>query len=869
MQRFAMSTFTCCHATLVLVLILAVAPLLAVTQLQQPIRVLYADGRPAAQKDAFQAYVNQWSNISGIPVLVQFPNVTGFLTSTEYSRLLTLMGAQKSNAWDLFFVDVIWPPRFVDMLRPLDDLLSPGYIDPFDPEVSGAARVQGKLYAVPFHSPRVALYSRTDLLARFNYTRPPRTWAELEQIANHIVPEVRKSNPNFFGYIGQMRPHEGLTCNVVEWLRSFDAGTHIEPDGSISTTDPVKRQRIQDAMSLFRRWMADGLISPFALQAVEASSVAFWQRGDALFMRNWVATAWLTVTGGTAAMSPLPGVTEGLQGASTNGAHFFGMNRNVANASRSARVLEFLASEQTSRWWTERIGLLPARTRLINDATIGQLTGTSGLTEFRPVSRPSVATGANYLAASTLIFNTWHNMLAGRVSITEALDILTYDLADMLKINVLGPPMTVPWTSAFGIITIVLVSLANLVVLLTMWPLVKPTGAQSRELRRASPRLIVTMLVGLMFMSNWPITFLGDRTVAACMMQPVIPGIAWTIILSVMAVQDLQVYLITSSPLRRVAMDVNRRLRIFLAVSALFEAGMLATVLAVNQPRPTVFRVGRLFQYAGCDLGLPRQLLVLPLLMPALLIALNVWLSFRTAMVDQLKTINRVPTLRVVYLVLVLCLVVAIPLLVDSIDPNTRVTIISGAMVAQSVGVTRLYVVQRISPDQNSSTLAWMGQTRIDNDGESEQPSGDWDVSTAGNTTRMRSATNSVGTTAVIVKSDLFSCRAAVSEIKLELKPCVPCMCTLVREKGRLVFVEKGLAKRTRRVLHLAGRLQSVDFVRAAGQAPGARNAKSLRLRFNGGEVAELAASGAETTKLVEYWQELLLEFVQKGGEDE
>lgn len=74
------------------------------------------------------------------------------------------------------------------------------------------------------------LYYRKDVLAREG-ARPPRTWAELAQLAKTVAPKY-----GLDGYAGQFLPYEGLTANVVEAVQSA-GGTVLAGEGSRVTVD--------------------------------------------------------------------------------------------------------------------------------------------------------------------------------------------------------------------------------------------------------------------------------------------------------------------------------------------------------------------------------------------------------------------------------------------------------------------------------------------------------------------------------------------------------------------------------------------------------------------------------------------------------
>ena len=71
------------------------------------------------------------------------------------------------------------------------------------------------------------LYYRTDLLEKYGYKEPPKTWEELTEMAKKIQDGERKAGkPDFQGFVFQGKASESVTCNAIEWVYSYGGGTH-------------------------------------------------------------------------------------------------------------------------------------------------------------------------------------------------------------------------------------------------------------------------------------------------------------------------------------------------------------------------------------------------------------------------------------------------------------------------------------------------------------------------------------------------------------------------------------------------------------------------------------------------------------------
>ena len=115
--------------------------------------------------------------------------------------------------------------------------------------------INGKLVAMPWFGDFGILYYRTDLLRKYGYSSPPKTWAQLGVMAKKIQDGEQASNPNFYGFVYQGNAYEGLTCDGLEWLASSGGGNFID-NGKASINNP----RAVAILNLQRSWV--GNITP-------------------------------------------------------------------------------------------------------------------------------------------------------------------------------------------------------------------------------------------------------------------------------------------------------------------------------------------------------------------------------------------------------------------------------------------------------------------------------------------------------------------------------------------------------------------------------------------------------------------------------
>jgi len=66
------------------------------------------------------------------------------------------------------------------------------------------------------------LFYRTDLLEKYGYKEPPKTWEELAATAKKIQDGERAAGkPDFQGFVFEGRASESVTSNALEWIYSY------------------------------------------------------------------------------------------------------------------------------------------------------------------------------------------------------------------------------------------------------------------------------------------------------------------------------------------------------------------------------------------------------------------------------------------------------------------------------------------------------------------------------------------------------------------------------------------------------------------------------------------------------------------------
>lgn len=204
--------------------------------------------------------------------LLQLPDAA----DDQHAQMVTNLQA-KSDRYDVLNMDIVSTAEFADAgwIIPLDRRQFP--LDQFLKPVVDTAKFGGRLYGVPYTSNAGLLYYRKDILDKAG-KKPPKTWAELRQLARNVAPKY-----GLEGYAGQFLPYEGLTVNFAEAVQSA-GGAILTDDGTkVAVNTPQARQGLDFLVRGFR----EGWIPKRSLTFKEEESRKEFQDGKLLFLRNW------------------------------------------------------------------------------------------------------------------------------------------------------------------------------------------------------------------------------------------------------------------------------------------------------------------------------------------------------------------------------------------------------------------------------------------------------------------------------------------------------------------------------------------------------------------------------------------------------
>lgn len=342
----------------------------------------------------------------------------------------------QSDEIDVLNIDVIWPGDLAEHLLDMYEYGAQDVVDAHFPAIVENNTRDGRLVGIPFYTDAGLLYYRTDLLEKYGYDGPPATWAELEEMAQTIQDgEQAEGNQDFTGFVWQGNAYEGLTCDALEWIKSWGGGEIVSPEGEITINNPQAVEALDTAAG----WV--GTISPQGVTAFqEEEARAIWHAGNAAFMRNWpyAYSRSQSVEDDSQVVDlfgigPLPAGPDGSP-AATLGGWQIAVSKYSANPDEAARFALFLTSEEGQKINALNDSLLPTIESLYSDDEI--LANTPFFADLfdvftNAVARPSTITAPNYNQTSVAFFNAVHGVLTGETDAQTAVEELELDIEEI------------------------------------------------------------------------------------------------------------------------------------------------------------------------------------------------------------------------------------------------------------------------------------------------------------------------------------------------------------------------------------------------------------------------------------------------------
>ncbi|MBJ7554904.1 ABC transporter substrate-binding protein [Marinomonas spartinae] len=389
-------------------------------------KVVLASGAVGKDIEVLKKLVKPWEQRTGNTLAV-LPMPSS--TTDQFSQYRLWLAAGNPDI-DVYQTDVTWAPQladnFVDLTPYTKDIVAQNF-----PSIIASQTTNGRLVALPIFTDAPALYYRKDLLEKY-HKAVPKTWQELTATAKYIQTKERETgHPDMWGFVWQGSAYEGLTCNALEWIKSYGGGQIVEADGTISINNP----KAVAALNMAKSWI--GNISPEGVLAYkEEESRGVWQTGNAVFMRNW-PYAYALGNGDDSAIknkfgiAPLPSGGGNNKSAATLGGWNLAVSKYSKHKEAAISLVKFLASKEVQKYRALHSSNLPTIISLYDDQDINQQEPFIAQWKnvfLHAVPRPSAPTKIKYNEVSSKFFSAVHDTLAGSGSAKDNLELLEYEL---------------------------------------------------------------------------------------------------------------------------------------------------------------------------------------------------------------------------------------------------------------------------------------------------------------------------------------------------------------------------------------------------------------------------------------------------------
>ena len=235
--------------------------------------------------------------------------------------------------------------------------------------------------------------------------------------------ERKAGKPDFQGYVFQGAAYEGLTCDGLEWIYSYNGGTIIDRKGNVTINNPNAIK----ALDVAKSWV--GTIAPRGVTVYQEEQARnLFQGADAAFMRNWpyayaLGNAPESLIAGKLAVTVLPkGGADGRHAATLGGWQLM-VSKYSKNPDAAVDLIGYLCSPEVQKEQALELSNLPTRPALYKDQEIlAKLPWFASMLEVlnNAVARPSTVLKANYNEVSTAFFQHVNYVLNGEESAKDA-----------------------------------------------------------------------------------------------------------------------------------------------------------------------------------------------------------------------------------------------------------------------------------------------------------------------------------------------------------------------------------------------------------------------------------------------------------------
>lgn len=331
---------------------------------------------------------------------------------------LTRRLAAGDESIDMMNLDVIWTAEFSDAnwIMDLTERVEPITGD-YVPAAIESSFYKDRYWTVTAGTNAALMYYRTDLV-----DKAPESYEELAEMAK----AAQAKQPGIAGFVFQGAAYEGGTVDALEFLGSAGAQV-LSKDGTTSTID--EGDGAEYAFGWLQQVMEDGIAPKVVTTYMEEDARLAFQKGDAVFMRNW-PYAWALMNKDEASkvkgkfdVAPLPGF-EGRSSASVLGGQNYAISATTNKSELAWKAIMCLTGEDVQRIKAIEKGEMPTLRSLYSDDEMRKAI------PFLDVLSAGLESGVNrpispyYNDVTIPIYKAYNDVLNGRISPEDATEQL-------------------------------------------------------------------------------------------------------------------------------------------------------------------------------------------------------------------------------------------------------------------------------------------------------------------------------------------------------------------------------------------------------------------------------------------------------------
>ncbi len=314
------------------------------------------------------AEINKFNQMNAGKIKVEYVQLPPVATD-QYSKFVTGFRAQSPTP-DVVHIDVTWPAQFATpgWLAPIDQYVTPSYLQQFWPSAQAVGKVNGKLYGIQRYMDIGMFYYRTDLVQKYG-GNVPQTRADMETMAKEILAH-EAANGIKYGYL---MPGKKIEAIVDEWLEFiWGAGSDIGTPGSLQVSGASQ----VDALQYMYDLIYTKKLSPAGTNTYAPLDIlTLFNDGSAPFMRNWTFAYAIannparSKVAGKVSVAPTLAMS-GQSGHGCTGGWVLGINAFSQYKDEAWKFIDYLLSKDTQTSLAMNAGLISSRPDVVSDPTV-------------------------------------------------------------------------------------------------------------------------------------------------------------------------------------------------------------------------------------------------------------------------------------------------------------------------------------------------------------------------------------------------------------------------------------------------------------------------------------------------------------------